>query len=362
MEASQNQNVVSASVEYDRYGLLNVSFVCEGRPEWPTALRAGKSSTGGDWTIRDNPLMAFRNGNATAKCAPQYSYHRSNRQVQSWVCRSLLFSDGSPYSKEEQARDLTAADKMRIFQARVINEDSGLKCVEFRGVGLIGGKAIYPTALAEGKELTDNPIDAFFGGEKSIQLPLSVDADDDDVGVVWTARTYLAPDGSALGDENKKLLISYGSIVDFPVPGKIDIFLDTGPTETPPTNIQLPATVSVYIATTNGVANLEAPYCVKRWCKYGSTYVPKKTLLALSEGGAARGYLAGDAWAGAHTTYKNTEVTSLNSWLQSDPTYAVFVQDIAAGKTISRQVRLLFASDEGKFYFLITEVYVQAQL
>ena len=70
-ELSPNQNVVSASVERNRYGLLDVVFVCEGVPEWPTALKNGQNHNGLPLTVKDNPIVAFRGGTQTVKCPLQ---------------------------------------------------------------------------------------------------------------------------------------------------------------------------------------------------------------------------------------------------------------------------------------------------
>lgn len=168
IELSKNQNVVAASLQENQYGLLEVAFVCEGAPEYPTALRSGNSSKGVPWTVYDDPLYAFRNGASAPKYPPQYSYHRANRQIPSWTCKSVLFGDGAPYVAEEAARALVETDKRRIFAASLSDWNYGLKVVRFDGVGLIGGKPIFPTALKAGKTIKDNPLEAFWGGASTV--------------------------------------------------------------------------------------------------------------------------------------------------------------------------------------------------
>ena len=194
---SYNQNVVNAQANENQYGLLEVSFVCEGAPEFPTALRDGVASTGKKFTIYDDPLVAFRNGEATAKYPPQYSYHRANRQIPSWICKSILFADGSVYSKEEAKRVVNNSDKKRVFASSVSEWQYGLKLVEFSGVGLIGGKPIYPTALIGNASIKDKPLDAFWGGEETATIPFEARESDDAIGIVWSAKSIVFADGSA---------------------------------------------------------------------------------------------------------------------------------------------------------------------
>jgi hypothetical protein len=201
---SKNQNVVAAQTTENQYGLLEVSFVCEGGPEFPTALRDGNSSRGKPWSIYDDPLCAFRNGQDTAKYPPQYSYHRANRQVPSWTCKSILFKDGSVYTPEEVAGEITELHKRRIFSASVNEWQYGLKLVEFSGVGLIGGKPIYPTALAKDKKLTDKPLDAFWNGEATTNVPFETRETDDNIGAVWSAKSIVFADGTPYSKDEQR--------------------------------------------------------------------------------------------------------------------------------------------------------------
>ena len=201
IEHSKNQNVVAANLQQNQYGLLEVSFVCEGMPEYPTALRGGKSSKGEPWTIYDDPLSAFRNGAPAPKYPPQYSYHRSNRQIPSWTCKSVLFGDGSAYIASEPAREIADADRWRIFAAELSDWNYGLKVVRFDGVGLIGGKPIYPTALKSGKSLYELASDAFWGGEATANIPFEARNADDVLGAVWSAKSIVFRDGSAYEKE-----------------------------------------------------------------------------------------------------------------------------------------------------------------
>lgn len=201
IELSKNQNVVAASLQQNQYGLLEASFVCEGMPEYPTALRSGNSSKGEPWTIYDDPLCAFRNGAPAPKYPPQYSYHRANRQIPSWTCKSVLFGDGSAYVASEPAREIADEDKRRVFAASLSDWNYGLKVVQFEGVGLIGGKPIYPTALRSGKSLYELASEAFWGGEATANIPFEARNTDDVLGAVWSAKSIVFRDGSAYAKE-----------------------------------------------------------------------------------------------------------------------------------------------------------------
>lgn len=201
IELSKNQNVVAASLQQNQYGLWEASFVCEGMPEYPTALRSGNSSKGEPWTIYDDPLSAFRNGAPAPKYPPQYSYHRSNRQIPSWTCKSVLFGDGSAYVASEPAREISDEDKRRVFSASLSDWNYGLKVVQFEGVGLIGGKPIYPTALRSGKSLYELASDAFWGGADTVNIPFEARNADDVLGAVWSAKSIVFRDGSVYKKE-----------------------------------------------------------------------------------------------------------------------------------------------------------------
>ena len=201
IELSKNQNVVAASLQQNQYGLLEASFVCEGMPEYPTALRSGNSSKGELWTIYDDPLCAFRNGAPAPKYPPQYSYHRANRQIPSWTCKSVLFGDGSAYVANEPAREIADKDKRRVFAASLSDWNYGLKVVQFEGVGLIGGKPIYPTALRSGKSLYELASEAFWGGADTVNIPFEARNADDVLGAVWSAKSIVFRDGSAYAKE-----------------------------------------------------------------------------------------------------------------------------------------------------------------
>ena len=249
----------------------------------------------------------------------------------------------------------------RIEAAKTtVDETTGIRRVIFTCAGV----PEWPTALKSGADILGDITKVFRNGAASVNLPMEYSRDSRGP-ELFVCTTMLAADGSALGNEDKKLLASYKKIIDFPVPGFIDIFLDTGPTETPPTQRQLVADVSVYLLTEDGAADsntVKPPYHIKRWVKYGSNYIPSETGIAASEGGGARGYLAGQAWSGAYTTYKGMDVDGLSSWLSSEPTYAQFLSDMAQGQIVSRDVAPAFCSADGTRYFLMTETFVQAQL
>lgn len=355
VEVSKNQSVVSANVADNQFGLKVVEFVCEGSCEWPTALNAGNSPKGVKWTLLDDPKYAFRNGEAAPKYPPEFSYHRQNRTLNTFACRSVLFRDGTPYVAEEAARAITEADKKRVFAASCQRNDAGLIVVEFKGVGYIGGMPIYPTALATGKSLDENPLDAFWGGEASAHLPHSANFADVPTGWVWSARTILNPDGSALSTSTAKKLRGYKKIVNFPYPGKCDVDYTAGALLYPPVEIPVIADVEEFVCPKSALAaTLEVPYHVREWACFNVTYTPADSKIARQDGCGARGYLAG-AISSIGNKYKGMDVKNTVSTLVSEPTYAVFAANMKAGKLIMCECARDFTDDSGNEWFIVTK-------
>lgn len=361
IEYSKNQNVVSADVQQDQFGLLNVSFVCEGRPEWPTALRGGNSSKGVPYTIYDDPLDAFRNGQGTVKYPPQYSYHRSNRQIQSWVCRSVLFADGSVYSPNEAERQITEADKMRVFSARVFDAENGLKCVEFRGVGLIGGKPIWPTALNDTKTLKDNPLDAFWGGADTVNLPYSIDITDSNIGAVWTARSYINSDGSPVSADAVNVVRSYCDVVNFEWPSCLDVDYAGGPFETVGATLKLKATFTEKLVPQSLLeSNISIPYHVSHWAFFRIGGLSEESGMPYVDSKSVRGALAGSL-SGVGSTYRGMTITNSVGNLNSTPGYSAFVSAMASGQIIDFSVRKAFTDVNGVNFYLTTSVFAKKE-
>ena len=561
IELSKNQNVVAASLQQNQYGLLEASFVCEGMPEYPTALRSGNSSKGELWTIYDDPLCAFRNGAPAPKYPPQYSYHRANRQIPSWTCKSVLFGDGSAYvanesareiadtdrrrvfaaelsdwnyglkvvrfdgvgliggkpiyptalksgkslyelasdafwggaatanipfearnaddvlgavwsaksivfrdgsayAKEESARALAEKDKMRIFaaeladwnyglkvvrfdgvgliggkpifptalksgktltdkpldafwggsatvnmpyetvlkddnagavwsaksivfadgsayaksvpsesvsytkmrifSARVFDAELGLKCVEFRGVGLVGGKPAYPTALAGGMMLSENPRDAFFSGTATVRLPWSADYTDNDAGVVWTARSYVKADGSAVSASEANVLREYFDIINFNFPSIIDLNGGIeGVNEIAGAVRKYKAKITEKLVSASKLNDeIVVPYHIKRWAFYAIYGYNKDKGVSFTESKSIHGALGGFANA-LNGTYKGAAVSNTMSYLNSEPLYSGFISAMAAGQTIECSVRRAFTDVSGIDWFVVRTVFLK---
>lgn len=461
IELSKNQNVVAASLQQNQYGLLEASFVCEGMPEYPTALRSGNSSKGEPWTIYDDPLCAFRNGAPAPKYPPQYSYHRSNRQIPSWTCKSVLFGDGSAYMANESAREIADEDKrrvfaaeladwnyglkvvqfegvgliggkpiyptalrsgkslyelasdafwggaatvnipfearnadgvlgavwsaksivfadgsayaksvssesasytrMRIFSARVFDAELGLKCVEFRGVGLVGGKPAYPTALAGGMTGSENPRDAFFGGTATVKLPWSADYTDNDAGVVWTARSYVKADGSAVSASEANVLREYFDIISFNFPSIIDLNVNgvDGVCEIAGAARKYKAKITEKLVSASALNSaLVVPYHIARWAFYSVGGYNKKTGTAFVDSKSIHGALGGVANA-LSGTYKGMEVSNTVSYISSEPLYSGFIAAMKAGQVIECGVKRAFTDAGGLDWFVVRTVFLK---
>lgn len=238
-----------------------------------------------------------------------------------------------------------------------IDEETGLRTVSF----VVQGIPDWPTALNANYTLLSSPIDAFRGGAAAIKLPPKYDYALTRNVALYTCESIVAADGSAIAlVDGKKLLRQYYKLIEFPFPGRVDMTLDKGPVMYPPTTLSVPAKVSVYLLDENAAKAVpQLPYQVKEWISYGANYVPVETLVPTSEGGAARGYLVGNVWAGTHTQYKGADVETVVAWGQSTPSYAQFVADIAAGKVVERAVAPAFSDAYGKPFYVMREVFVQ---
>ena len=95
--------IISASVRIDsNTGIRTVEFVSEGVPEWPTALNP-------EYTLFDDPTLAFRNGPEAAKLPLSYNYSPARRR---FACASIMSEDGS-------ALDLTQKKLLRTYAKNV---------------------------------------------------------------------------------------------------------------------------------------------------------------------------------------------------------------------------------------------------
>lgn len=78
--------IISASVRIDsNTGIRTVEFVSEGVPEWPTARNP-------EYTLFDDPTLAFRNGPEAARLPLSYNYSPARRR---FACASIMSEDGS---------------------------------------------------------------------------------------------------------------------------------------------------------------------------------------------------------------------------------------------------------------------------
>ena len=254
--------IFAASLSDWKYGLKVVQFdgvgLIGGKPIFPTALKTGKA-------LSDKPLDAFWGGSATVNM-PYETVLKDDNAGAVWSAKSIVFADGSAYAKSVSSESVSYT-RMRIFSARVFDAELGLKCVEFRGVGLVGGKPAYPTALAGGMMLSENPRDAFFGGTATVRLPWSADYTDNDAGVVWTARSYVKADGSAVSASEANVLREYFDIITFNFPSIIDLNVNgvDGVCEIAGAARKYKAKITEKLVSASA---LVVPYHIARWAFY----------------------------------------------------------------------------------------------
>lgn len=240
------------------------------------------------------------------------------------------------------------------------DEEYGLRHVVFRTCGV----PEYPTALNSSYAVSDDPRLAWRGGADTIKLPLQYVYDRGRDLMIYEAESITLADGSAISENpNAKVLLrQFRKNISFPLPGVVDVTLDKGPVMTPPTQRAIPAQISIYLIGQT-LANSEGftviPYQVKKWANFGATWIPSETLVATSEGGAARGYLSGENWVGINTTYKGADVENVVGWNHSNPYYSDFISDIAEGQIISCEISPFFYTANGKPLYIYQEVFLQ---
>lgn len=347
MSASKNVNIVSASASPNNHGLLEVVFSCRGNPEYPTSLNP-------NLTLFDEPIYAFRLGEETSRRSPRYLYTKYQLAERQFDCISVLYRDGSVYKPYEDAREITLHDKLRIYNAYSNVDQYGLRHVFFEGVGLIGNKPIYPTALTAGRTLEENALDAFWGGEKGLNLSANFTGYDEAEGWFWRTETVLNADGSAI-DENGGLVLQYSDYVNYTLPGKADLSSAQGFRTLPATGTSLKAVIKFYILKENaeGVASGE-PIRILQWAggSYrGSIDEQDGILVAKSEGFS--GCLAGVT----NLVITNGEFLGRDAYavagsLSSVPTYSDWTRLCKKGAILTRESSLIFSTAEGVKYFI----------
>ena len=350
IKESDKKRVFSASVNEWQYGLKLVEFsgvgLIGGKPIYPTALAKDKKLT-------DKPLDAFWDGEATTNI-PFETRETDDNIGAVWLAKSIVFADGTAYSKDEKREsgdELRESDKLRIYSARVFDAELGLKYVEFRGVGLINGKPIYPTALATGKSLLDSPLEAFWGGSEAIKLPHSVEISDDNVGVVWTTRVLVNGDGSAISTTQAITLREYYDIVDYNYPSKAYI-TGNGVQEKPGATRKYKAKIVEKLVMGGSLTQnaCEIPIHVKQWGFYyayannGNLYEAKSIHGALVD----PEYTVG-------TEYRGKSVSNLVIGLRSKPDHATFVASLNGG-CVDCQVRRAFSDASGNDWYVVRTV------
>ena len=331
--------------------MLEVSFLCRGNIEYPTSLRSGA-------TLNDHPIYAFRLGNATSKRPPKYSYVRYNSSERNFECAAVLYRDGSAYLPYEDARSVADKDKLRIYNAYSHTDQYGLLHVFFEGVGLIGNKPIWPTALAAGKSLLENAKDAFWGGSAGLNMPANFTGYDEAEGWSWRTETVLNGDGSAIA-ENGGLASSYSDWIDYTIPGRVDLSADQGFITFPPIQKLVKATVKIYIAK-NGQDFGGQPIVISQWAGggYRATVEDKdgnEMLLAKSQGFS--GHLAGVvAISVVGGTFMGYDCTAAAATLSSVPPFAAWAAQFVSGATLEKKTSFLFDPADGVQYNVIKEI------
>mgnify|MGYP006978922670 CR=1 FL=1 len=345
---SIHSHIVDENISFNQYKLLEVSFLCKGKHEYPTALRTGVD-------IKSRPLMAFRNGEETQTLYPQYQFSGGSPILR---CTALCLQDGSPYWPDEN-RDICDRDKYRIYACNTkVDNDLGLLYVSFSGIGLLRGKPIYPTALATGYTTQDNPVNAFWGGNNSVQLPVNWVRNDDQIGWAWETTTILNLDGTAIDNNATKLLSTYYDIVDLQIPGRIDIDAAFGVKMSPPVEHKIKARIDLYLvpATKMTAEILSVPYHVQKWTDCGMAGTLENGTIIGDQSGC-RGYLVGNIGV-VTTKFKGSTVkpnTVFNTWGYSTPNYDEYISKVYTS-LIDCKVRVLFTSANGIKYFLMTKV------
>lgn len=348
--------IFSASLSDWNYGLKVVRFdgvgLIGGKPIFPTALKTGKALT-------DKPLDAFWGGSATVNM-PYETVLKDDNAGAVWSAKSIVFADGSAYAKSVPSESVSYT-RMRIFSARVFDAELGLKCVEFRGVGLVGGKPAYPTALAGGMMLSENPRDAFFGGTATVRLPWSADYTDNDAGVVWTARSYVKADGSAVSASEANVLREYFDIITFNFPSIIDLNVNgvEGVNEIAGAVRKYKAKITEKLVSASKLNDeIVVPYHIKRWAFYAIYGYNKDKGVSFTESKSIHGALGGFANA-LNGTYKGASVSNTMSYLNSEPLYSGFISAMKAGQTIECSVRRAFTDASGIDWFVVRTVFLK---
>lgn len=344
-EPSRNPNIISASLEFDSSGLLNVSFVCRGVMEYPTSLKEGAS-------LYDEPIYAFRGGEASSKLLPQYSYLRNNSPEKSFICTTLLLQDGSPYIPSEPDREITERDKMRVFDCSCDTDELGLLHVKFSGVGLVGNKPIYPTSLASGKSISEKTVDAFWGGEKSITLSAQFNRTDERVGNIWQTESILKADGSSIQDGD--LVAEFNDYIDYPHPGRVDVTQAFGIQTQPGGEEKTLVKRSIYL-NKNTVEFSGSPLCIKMYAMAGY-YANLGELGAKADTASCGGCLAGSASAGNNGTFAGVDCVGFDSFVDSSISYDAWVQEFKSGRLLECSARLFVVDSEGNKWYLRQEI------
>ena len=240
-----------------------------------------------------------------------------------------------------------------------VDERFGLRHVNFRCNGVVE----FPTALNSKCSISSDPRFAWRGGVDSIKLPVQYAYDNSRKLMLYETETVVALDGSPLEEDpaSPKLLRKFIKNVDFPLPGCVDMTQD-GAVLSPPTTRQIPATVEIYLIgekLANDSTVVHQPYQVKRWADYGARAVPSKTLVATSESGGARGYLAGVAWSGFNGIYKGMQVESYTSWVHSTPSYLEYIGAIKQGQYVNVELLPLLTTVNGKTLYILQKIFLK---
>lgn len=349
--STMNYEVVDASLNFNNYGLLEVTFISRNFIEYPSALNP-------NCNLYDDPQKSFRCGAETTKLLPEYTYQSSRSQSNQkyFRCTSLMLQDGSPYFPNEDSRSLTDKDKFRVFNSTSDIDQYGIRHVIFEGIGLIDNKPIYPTALADGRSLEEKTLDAFWGGVESVKTSAQFTRRDERMGWVWKTETVLNADGSPISD--KALISTSEDYIDFQYPGKVDITNTYGIELTPGGDVKVNVLRKLYLDK-NSVEFSDKPFYIKQYAKAGFyvQFEDEDNPYVRIEG--CRGYLAGSAAAGGNTSFAGKDCVGFSSVVSSSISYAEFVSKFKSGLMLSASARLLFVDSEGNNWYLREEIFIK---
>lgn len=252
---------------------------------------------------------------------------------------------------------------LRWAEAGILNSDlqfkNDLLFVTFESQGT----EFEPTLLdASNYELTDDPLNAFQGGDPAILFRKRIRNVNGFRRYIVTAM--MKKDGSELGDGDT--VSSFVSWDEYNYPGVVDTDFDEGIVPQPGGPRAIKVQVEERLTQTASVGNV-APFSIKSGCYVNVRYTLEETGLPESLNKAfGTNYLAGALGiSGSNTTFLGEPVSSIDGGGGSDPTYEQFlgndsIDDDAAGDPVFIDSPILgekivdeFVTDEGDTWYRI---------